>query len=174
VLARWAAWYVVLGGALLVGFGAAGIVIGSLAGAADAARYLALVGVAQLLLGASLAVGLYVGVRSRSRARAVGIAVVLWAVLTIGVDLVAIAALAILPAQPSGWALSLVLVGDPVDSARVLGLGLFRADVIAGPTGAALRQVLGGFGPWVLLAGLATWTIAPLIQAGRRFARSDL
>jgi hypothetical protein len=61
-----------------------------------------------------------------------------------------------------------------VDAARALGLGLFRADAIAGPTGAALRRVLGGWGAWVLVAGLGAWTALPLALAGRSFARRDL
>lgn len=174
LVARWAALLVALGAALLVGLGAAGIVIGSLAGAADGVRYLALVGVATLLLAACLAVGLALGVYARSRTRAMAFAVVAWFVLVVGVDLVAIALLAILPAGQASWGLSLLLLADPVDAARVLGLGLFRADAIAGPTGAALRQVLGGWGAWLLVAGLAGWTALPLALAGRRLTRRDL
>ncbi len=174
VVARWGAWAVVLGACLIIGFGAAGVLIGVLAGAADAGRYLALIAVAELLLAAALALGLWIGVAARSRARAVGVAVVVWFVLAIGVDLIAIAALAILAPREAGWGLSLLLLANPVDSARALGLGLFQADVIAGPTGAALRRVLGGWGAWVLAAGLAAWTVVPLVLAGRRFARTDL
>lgn len=171
---RWAAWTLALTAALVVGFGAAGIVIGTLAGAADAARYLALVGVAALLLSAGLAIGLWIGVTARGRARAVGIAVVVWFVLAIGADLVAIALLAILPAHAATWDLAILLVANPVDSARALGLGLFRADVIAGPTGAALHRLLGGQGAVLLVAALLAWTVVPLRLAGRRFARRDL
>jgi Cu-processing system permease protein len=174
VVARWAACSIVLAACLAVGFGAAGVVIGVFAGAADAGRYLALVGVAGLLLAASLALGLWVGVAAPSRARAVAVAVVAWFVLAVGVDLVAIAVLAILPPAEAGWGLSLLLVADPVDSARALGLGLFQADAVAGPTGAALRRLLGGWGAWVLMAALTAWTVVPLTLAGRRFARRDL
>jgi Cu-processing system permease protein len=172
--ARWAAWTLALGAALFVGLGAAGIAIALLAGAADGARYLALMLVAWLLLAATLALGLAIGVTARTRARAVGIAIVTWFVLVVGVDLVVIGALAILPPRDAGWGLSLVLLADPVDAARAFGLGLFRADAIAGPTGAALRRVLGGWGAWVLLAGLVAWTALPLALAGRWFARRDL
>jgi Cu-processing system permease protein len=174
VTARWAAWTIVLGACLAIGFGAAGLVIGALAGVADGGRYLALCGVALVLVAVSLALGLWIGVAARSRARAVAVAVVTWFALAIGLDLVAIALLAILPAREAGWSLSLLLLADPVDSARALGLGLFQADVIAGPTGAALRRVLGGSGAWLLAAGLVAWTVVPLVRAGKRFARSDL
>ena len=174
LVARWAAWTIALGAALCVGLGAAGTAIGAFAGSADAGRYLALIAVALLLLSACLALGLWIGVVARTRTRAIAVAVVIWFVLVIGVDLIAIAALAILPPGQAGWGLSLLLLADPVDGARALGLGLFRADVLAGPTGAALRQVIGGWGAWLLAAGLVAWTAVPLGLAGRRFARSDL
>jgi len=172
--ARWAAWTLALGAALFVGLGSAGIAIALLAGAADGARYLALILVSWLLLAATLALGLAIGVTARTRARAVGIAIVTWFVLVVGVDLVAIGVLAILPPRDAGWGLSLLLLADPVDAARIFGLGLFRADAIAGPTGAALRRVLGGWGAWVLVGGLVAWTALPLALAGRWFARRDL
>lgn len=174
LFARWAAWTIALGAALCVGLGAAGVAIGTLAGSADARRYVALLAVSLLLLSACLAIGLAIGVGARTRARAVAVAVITWFVLAVGVDLGAIALLALLPPAPAGWGLSLLLLADPVDSARALGLGLFRADVLAGPTGGALRQVLGGAGAWVLAGGLVVWTSVALTLAHRRFARRDL
>lgn len=174
VFARWAAWTLALGAALVIGFGVAGLAIALLAGSSDGGRYLALTGVAWLLLSAMLAIGLAIGVTARTRARAVGLAIVVWFVLLVGVDLAAIGVLSILPPRDAGWGLSLLLLSDPVDAARVLGLGFFRADTIAGPTGAALRRVLGEWGAVVLLAGIATWTVVPLLVAGWRFNRRDL
>lgn len=174
VTARWLAWWIALGAALAVGFGGAGLVIAAFAGAADGLRYLALVAVAEALLGATLALGVWLGLAAKSRARAVGVAVAAWFVLVVGVDLAAVAALAVLPVQGAGWGLSALLLADPVDSARALALGLFQADVLSGPTGAALRHVLGGWGGVALVAGLVLWTALPLAAAGRRFARADL
>jgi Cu-processing system permease protein len=174
VFGRWAAWTLALSAALVVGFGAAGIVIGAVAGAAQVWDYLALIGVALLLLSASLAIGTWIGVAARTRARAIGVAVVVWFVLAIGADLVVIALLALLPAHSATWNLAALLIANPVDSARALGLGLFRADVVAGPTGAALHRLLGGRGAVLLTLALFAWTVVPLRLAGRRFARRDL
>jgi len=69
---------------------------------------------------------------------------------------------------------SLLLLLDPIDLARVLGLGLFSANEIAGPTGAALRAVMGGWGSLLLSAGLVAWTALPLAIATRTFRRRDL
>ena len=174
VFGRWVAWTLTLGGALLVGLGVGGMVIGLLAGTADGWRYLRLTGVALLVLTSTLALGLCIGVAARTRFKAVAIAVAAWFVLVIGVDLAAIGALALLPAGRAGWWLSALLMADPVDSARALGLSLFHADVVAGPTGAALRSVLGKAGAWALIAALVGWTLVPLILAARWFSRSDL
>lgn len=174
VVSRWASWTLALTVALVAGFGAAGVVIGILAGSADVARYVALIGVATLLVSASLAIGLWIGIVARSRARAVGFAVLVWFVLVVGADLAAIALLSVLPAPAGSWSLIALLTANPVDSARALGLGLFQADVVAGPTGGALHRLLGGPGAALVLVGLIAWTIVPLRLAGRRFARQDL
>lgn len=174
VISRWAAWLAALGAALFVGLGSAGIVIGLLAGTADGWSYVGLVAIAALLLSACLAVGLAIGVQLRNRARALAVAIGIWGVLVVGVDLLAIGLLAILPAGAATWPLSLLLVADPVDAARALGIGLFSADAVAGPTGAALRALLGGWGAAASVAGLLAWTAVPLALAARVLGRRDL
>ena len=174
VFSRWAGSTLTLGAALLLGLGSAGLVIGLLAGSADGWRYLRLIGVSLLVLTATVALGLWIGVAVHSRLKAVGVAVAVWFALVIGVDLAAIGALAVLPPGKAGPWLSVLLMASPVDSARALGLSLFHADVVAGPTGAALRAVLGKAGAWALTAALVGWTLVPLALAGRRFSRSDL
>jgi hypothetical protein len=79
-----------------------------------------------------------------------------------------------LPPGSAGPWLSVLLMASPIDSGRALGLSLFHADVVAGPTGAALRAVLGKAGAATLTAALIGWTLVPLALAGRRFSRSDL
>jgi ABC-type transport system involved in multi-copper enzyme maturation permease subunit len=150
------------------------VVIGLLAGTSDGWRYLRLIGVALLVLAATLALGLWIGVAVRTRLKAVGVAVAVWFVLVLGVDLAAIGALAVLPPGKAGPWLSALLMASPIDSGRALGLSLFHADVVAGPTGAALRAVLGKAGAWALAAALIGWTVVPLMLAGRRFTNSDL
>lgn len=173
VFSRWAAWLGTLSAALFIGLGAAGGVIAAFAGTTDGWRYLGLTAFAVLLLSACLAIGLAIGVCARERGRALAFAIVAWCVLVVGVDLLAIGLLAILPAGAS-WPLSFLLLLDPIDLARVLGLGLFSADEIAGPTGAALRAVLGGWGAVWLVAGLVAWTAGPLAIATKTFRTRDL
>ncbi len=171
VFSRWAALTATLGGAVALGLGAAGVVIALMAGDADGWRYLRLALVSELLLAATLAVGLWIGIAASNRTRALGIAMAAWFVLVIGMDLAVIALLSALPAKGVGAWLTAVLLANPVDSARVLGLSLFQADAIAGPMGAALRRVLGGWGAGALMLGLLGWTAVPLVLAGRTLKR---
>ena len=174
VFSRWAAWAGALSAALCLGLGAAGAVIAVLAGGADGWRFIGLIAVAVMLLSSCVATGLAIGVRARDRSRALAFGIVAWCVLVVGVDLIAIGLLAVLPAGSPNWPLSLLLLLDPIDLARVLGLGLFSANEIAGPTGAALRALIGGWGALLLGAGLVAWTALPLAFAARTFRKRDL
>ncbi|MBI4541595.1 MAG: ABC transporter permease subunit [Gemmatimonadetes bacterium] len=166
--------FVALGAAVAVGYGVAGVVIAGAAGTGDALRYLGLVGVAVALAAASTSLGTLAGVAARTRTRALALAVGLWFVLALGFDLAAIAALGVLPRAQLTWCLSGLLLLDPVDTARAIGVGLLGAEAIAGPMGAALRRVLGPWGLLALWVGLAAWTALPLALAARLFARRDL
>ena len=166
--------FAALAGALAIGYGAAGIVIAGAAGSGDALRYLGLVGTAVALTAAMTSVGTLAGVVARTRTRALALAFALWFAFALGFDLAAIAALGILPRAELTWGLSGLLLLNPVGTARAIGTGLFGAEAIAGPMGAALRRVLGPAGLTALWAGLALWTALPLAAAARLFARRDL
>ncbi len=166
--------FAALASALGVGYGIAGLAIASLAGPGDAWRYLGLVATMIALAAAAAATGTLAGVLARTRTRALGLAIGVWFVLTVGYDLVAIALLAMLPRAELTWSLSALLMLNPVDAARAIGAALFGADAIAGPMGAALRRVLGPGGLGLLGAALAAWVLVPLWLAGRTFARRDL
>lgn len=166
--------FVALAAALTTGYGTAGLVIAASAGSGDAWRFLGLVANATLLAAACVSLGTLAGVLARSRTRALALAFAVWFVLTIGFDLAAIAALSVLPRAELTWGLSLLLVLNPVDCARAIGAGLFGAEALAGPMGAALRRVLGSAGLLVLWLGLVAWTAGPLALAARVFRRRDL
>ena len=174
LVARFVVWLTVLGAAMAIGLSLAGLVLSAFAGSGDAWRYFRLMGIGALLLAASLAIGLFLGILAGARLRAVGFAVATWVVLVVGFDLVAIGALAVLPRGQAGWGLTFLLMLDPVDSARALAIGLLQADIVSGPTGAAIRKVLGGWGLWALVLSLLLWIVLPLWRAARRFRRLDL
>jgi Cu-processing system permease protein len=174
LLARWGVWLAVLGGAMTLGLSLAGILISASAWSGDEWRYFRLLGVSNLLLAASLAIGLMLGILARARLRAMGFAIAVWVLLLVGFDLIAIGALAVLPRGQAGWGLTLLLMLDPADAARALAIALLQADIVSGPTGAAIRKVLGGWGLWALVLSLLLWTVLPLYTAARRFRRLDL
>lgn len=174
VMGRALGRFAALAGAVAVGYGAAGLVIAGASGSGDALRYLALVGVSAALAAAGTSLGTLAGVLVRTRTRALALAVGLWLVLVFGADLAAIGLLAVMPRAELTWSLSGLLLLNPVGAARALGLGLFGAEAVAGPMGAALRRVLGSSGLLVLAGGLAAWAALPLLAAARIFARRDL
>ena len=172
--ARWLVWVFVLGGAITIGLALSGLLMSATAVAGDEWRYLRLIGVSNILLAATLSIGLLLGLLARSRIRAMAFAITGWIVMVVGFDLIAIGALAILPRGQAGWPLTTVLMLNPADAARSLAIGLLQADVVSGPTGAALRKVLGGWGLWMLALSLLGWTAFPLYAGARRFRRLDL
>lgn len=174
LVARWLVWVAVLGGAMTLGLGLAGLLMSATAAPGDEWRYLRLIGVSNLLLAATLSIGLLLGLLARSRIRAMGLAVAGWVVMVIGFDLLAIGTLALLPRGQAGWGLTLLLMLDPADAARSLAIGLMQADIVSGPTGAAIRKVLGAWGLWALVVSLLAWTALPLYAAARSFRRLDL
>jgi Cu-processing system permease protein len=169
-LGRWVA----VSGSLLLGYGAAGLLIAGLAGSGDAWRFAALLATGLGLSAACVAVGTLAGVLARTRTRSLAFAALIWLVFSFGFDLLAIGALSILPRAELVWSLSGLLVLNPVAAARSLGLGLFGAEATAGPMGAALRMVLGPAGLAVLGAGLVAWAAVPLAVATRVFSGRDL
>jgi hypothetical protein len=46
--------------------------------------------------------------------------------------------------------------------------------MVAGPTGAAIRKLLGGGALLALVFALLLWTLAPVFAAARRFRHLDL
>jgi Cu-processing system permease protein len=174
VLGRALGRFAAVAAAVAVGYGAAGLVIAGAAGPGDALRYLGLIATVIALAAAMTAVGTLAGVVARTRTRALALAFALWFACALGFDLAAIAFLSIIPRAELTWSLSALLIANPVGTARAIGVGLFGAEAIAGPMGAALRRVLGPAGLAVLAGGLAAWTAVPLALAARLFARRDL
>lgn len=166
--------FLALAVALLAGLGVAGLVIAGSAGTGDGWRFAGLAGTTLALAAACVAVGTLAGVLARTRTRALAAAVGLWFGLTIGVDLAAVTFLATLPRAELSWSLTALLLLSPVDTARALAAGLFGAEAVAGPMGAALRRVLGPGGLALLAAGLVAWTTGALACAARLFAARDL
>jgi Cu-processing system permease protein len=157
-----------------IGFGLAGLVVMIGAGTAGLTGYL-LVAMGSTVVGlAGLAVGVLLGVQARRRLTAVAMALVAWVVLAVLFDFLAIALLQFTGDGEPGPLLLVLLAANPIDGMRALGLVGLGADVLLGPTGAALSRLMGPSGGAVLVvAALLGWCTVPLALATRTYQRRD-
>ncbi len=158
----------------VAGFGIAALLVGATAGAEGLLAYLA---VAAMCTGVGLfglALGVCIGVGSRRRLRAIGGALGGWVLFAVIFDLVAIALLQLGGSHtPGPWLLG-ILLANPIDGVRTLGLVTLGADVLLGPTGSAMQQLLGDNGGGAaVVASLVLWSALALGIAVRRYQRRD-
>lgn len=158
----------------LAGFGVAGVLVAMGAGRAGLGGYLWVAAGATLVGWAGLALGMFLGVVVRRRSAAAGWALAAWFGAAVLYDLACIAALQVLGSgDPGGWLL-LMLTLNPIDGVRALGLVTLGADVLLGPTGAALQRMLaGGTGAALVAGSVLAWTAGPLLVAGRVYRTRD-
>lgn len=159
----------------LVGFGAAGLVIGARTGGADVGRFLALTGLSCALEVAFLSVAMLLSALTSSRVRALGAAVAVWFTTVILYDLLVVGGAVLVGAKQLSAALVLLLFLNPVDLVRVLGIISLDSMTAFGATGASLIRMFGATGALVaLVVALLAWMVLPLALALRRFRRADL
>lgn len=156
------------------GFGLAGVVVLATAGPSGLAGYL-LAALGSTTVGlAGLALGILLGVRSRRRLGAVGRALIAWLALALLFDFAAIAILQFVGDGEPGGLLLALLASNPIDGMRAVVLVALGADVLLGPTGAALSRLLDpSAGGLLVAASLAAWCCLPLALAARAFRRKD-
>ena len=159
---------------VIAGFGSAAAFIAANTGTAGVGGFL-LVALGSALAGAAgLAVGILLGVASRSRLGAMGGAIAAWLFAAVVFDLIAIGVLQLVgDGQPGGWLLALLAL-NPIDGLRTVSLLELGADVLLGPAGAALERMLGaGRGVGLVAGSLVAWIGAPMALAISLSARRD-
>jgi Cu-processing system permease protein len=157
-----------------IGFGLAGAVVAWGAGVAGIGGYLLVAGGSSVVGLAGLAIGVLLGVRARRRVTAIAMALVTWVALAVLFDFGAIALLQFTGDGEPGPLLLLLLAANPIDGMRALGLVALGADVLLGPTGAALAKLLGPAGGALAIgAALLAWCAGPLACAARVYRRKD-
>jgi Cu-processing system permease protein len=163
-----------LAGVGVVGFGVAAVVVASFAGSEGFAGYLLVAAGATAVGIAGLGLGVLIGVLARRRLKAIGGALAAWLCLAVLFDFAAILVLQLTGSgQPGPWLVGLLAL-NPIDGIRALGLVGLGADVLLGPTGAALQRSLGaGRGAVLIVGSLALWAAAPLVLAARIYRRRD-
>jgi Cu-processing system permease protein len=156
--------------ATVVGFLPAGVLVAAAAGPELLARYLLFPAIAALVGAAMLGIGIFISVSSRSAVQAQGTAVFAWFAFVLLYDLLLMGVLAT-SGIPAEW-LAALLVVNPVDSARVLGVLTLEPELyLLGPSGAYLTSRLSPIGASALLLGtLGLWTALPVIAAAVCFS----
>lgn len=159
--------------AIALGFGAAALLVSPINPLTGAGHYVLFAGLSALLATAMVSIGVLISVLSSGRMKALSIAVAVWFGLVLFYNLGAIGvALAI---SSSGRTLLLAVLGNPVESVRILAVLSLGPDLtILGPLGAYLSNEFGQAASAVLLLGnLVAWAAAPLILALYIFRRQD-
>jgi Cu-processing system permease protein len=156
------------------GFGLAGIVVAVAAGTAGALGYL-LVAAGSIAVGlAGLGLGILIGTLARRRSAAVGMALAAWFCLAVLYDFAAIGVLQFTGNGEPGPVLVALLALNPIDGVRALAMAGLGADVLMGPTGAAVVRLLGaGGGAAFILASLLGALALPLAAGRALHARRD-
>jgi len=162
---KYAALFVSLTAATLVGFAPAGAVIAARAGGGVLLQFLVLPLLAILLAASMLAIGLALSARAATGVAAQGFAVLTWFACVLLYDLVILGVLASASVPPA--ALAALLAANPVDAGRVLVVLALEPDLyLLGPAGAWLVETLGAAGAAAMLVGsLLTWTVVALAAA---------
>jgi Cu-processing system permease protein len=162
--------------AIVFGFGVSGLVVAAQAGSEGIARYLEFVAVTLILLLSFLCLGALASVTSRSRVKALGIALALWFLFVLFYDLIVMGIVGLVNPHSARTVVLLGLFGNPVDLARVAGLLILGGATIFGAAGAALVRT---FGSTALAASILSlvglfWSGTVLAIASRALARREI
>lgn len=162
-----------LAAAFVLGVGIPLALHGTLTDAAPMALVsLAAVGV--LLTATFAAMAMAIALGSDDRLKGMSLSLGAWFLFTIGYDGGVLAVVSLFGDWPLEKPLLLLMLGNPVDLARVLVLTGLDTAALLGYTGALFRRLFGGaLGPGVALAAMALWTVLPVTIARRRFLRRD-
>lgn len=169
--------FAALAAAQSVGFGAAGLVIFSEAGEEGGGGYALLVLGSLLLTAAFLALAalLAAGAVGR-RVRALALALVIWFVAVVLLDVAALGAASVLPSGIASRLLILSVIVNPVGAVRTGALLAIDGTAAFGAASLALlRFTHGAAGAAAALAASITlWIVVPGAIAARRLDRVDL
>lgn len=159
--------------ATLLGFGLAGIAIAVLTSSMAVGTYLLFASLVVVLVLVMTGIGLVASVACRSRVQALGIALLVWAVVAVFFDLLLVGMVSTTSLGGGGLLLALML--NPLEIVRVLAILYLEPDLqILGPFGSYLLERVGRGGATVILsAGLLVWAVVPVTVAAYLFETRD-
>jgi Cu-processing system permease protein len=167
-----------LAAAQALGFGAAGALVYAQAGSLGGGGFVALVAAALLTTAVflGLAALLAAGAVGRKRTRALALALVVWFVAVVFLDLLALGAASLLPSGPASRVLMVAAIANPLGALRTGALLAIEGTGAFGAASLALFRFTGGpRGTALVLAGsVVFWLVAPAALALRRLRRADI
>lgn len=167
-----------LGAAQAVGFGAAGTVVYSQSGPEGLGGFFALVGASLVTTAVflGLAALLAAGTVGRKRTRVLALALVVWFVAVVFLDLSALGAASLLPSGTASRVLMVAAIVNPVGAVRTGALLAIEGTGAFGAASLALFRFTGGRSATAVVLGVSVlfWLAAPAMLALRRLRRADL
>lgn len=162
-----------LAGAFLLGVGVP-LVLHGAASEAPIAALLALAVGGAFLTAAFSALAMAIALGTDDRLKGMSLSLGAWFLLTIGYDGAVLAVVSMFGDWPLDRPLLGLMLGNPVDVARVLVLTALDASALLGYTGALFRRAFGSLlGPSIALTALTLWCAFPVFLARRRFLQRD-
>jgi Cu-processing system permease protein len=163
-------------GASLVGFGIPGIMIALVIGPIGALSYLAVIGYGLLLAIVFTGISVLISVLSGRKQIAVGIALGIWILFEVVYGVVMLGTTLYLSPGALRVVLLAGLLGNPIDTVRVLSLLQVGGIHLFGPAGATLMRMTGSAGMASLfgLVGVFLWAMVPMAISVRVFRNQDL
>ena len=122
-----------------------------------------------------IAIALWATVRTRDKARGIGLAIILWLFFTVIYDGWILFMLFQFMDYPLETPMILSSMFNPIDLARILILLELDISVLMGATSAVFKEFLGNEGGMaVAVIALVIWSVVPLWFSLRYFNRKDL
>ena len=170
--------FTALAAAELVGFGLAGAVVFSTMGDEGAGGYALLVLGSFLITAAFLAIAAHIaaGAVGRKRTRALALALVVWFVAVILLDLVALGVASLLPSTAASRLLIVSVMANPAGAVRTGALLGIEGTAAFGSASLAFLRFTGGPARAAVMLALSVvaWIVLPTVAAARRLSRVDL
>ncbi|MHB8875485.1 MAG: ABC transporter permease [Myxococcaceae bacterium] len=170
--------FVALSSAELIGFGLAGVVVFANVGEEGGWGYWVLILGALALTAAFLSLAALIGAGAvgRKRTRALAVALVVWFLTVVLIDLASLGVASLLPSGAASRVLIMSVILNPVGAVRTGALLGIEGTAAFGSASLALLRFTGGaFGAALILGGsVLGWVVLPALGAALRLRRMDL
>jgi len=138
------------------------------------APFLALIGTGAALTMVFFAIAYLIGIAVQDKATAMGAAFIAWLLFAVVYDGLILAITVAFADYPLETATIGLIVGNPIDLARIIVMLTFDYAALMGYTGAVFQSFFGtSLGIIIAIASLIIWTLVPVAVGTRLFRRKD-